>query len=227
MRIVINQPNYIPWRGYFDLIDDADLFLIHDDIQYTKQDWRNRNHIKTRHGCKWLTVPIMKVSTDTLIKDVHINYTDAWPAVHQRMITEAYQNSQFFDVYAKDFFAIIGGGFKLLLDLNIASTRFIMKALNITTPLRLVSELNLAGHKTDKLINILRNCGGTEYLSGPAAQAYINEAAFRDADIALTWKNYSYRPYPQLWGEFLPQVSALDLLFNCGSNARRYLKSDI
>jgi hypothetical protein len=225
MRVVINQPNYVPWHGYFDLIDDADLFFFHDDVKYTKQDWRNRNRIKTRGGVAWLTVPVVKAPTNTLIKDVLINYAEAWPATHQRMIIDAYGKSVYFKKYAEDFFAILEKHHERLVDLNIETTRFFMKVLGITTPTRLVSGLNLSGNKTGKLIGIMQGCKGTEYLSGPAAKAYIEEDKFADAGISLTWKNYDYAPYPQLWGEFEPQVSVLDLLFNCGPEARRYLKS--
>ncbi len=225
MRVVINQPNYIPWRGYFDLIDDADLFLYHDDVQYTKQDWRNRNKIKTASGSVWLSVPVKKVSTETLIKDVLIDHEQKWLFDHKRRLTEAYKTTSFFRAYAEEFFAILDKKHEKLADLDIETAAFILRAFKIETPVSLVSMMELKGQKTEKLLAILRACGGSEYLSGPAAKAYIDEKKFEEAGIKLTWKTYDYAPYPQLWGDFEGAVTALDLLFNCGADARAFLKS--
>ncbi len=225
MRVVINQPNYIPWRGYFDLIDDADLFFYHDDVQYTKQDWRNRNRIKTKNGSLWLSVPVKKGTTDTLIKDVQINHEQKWAQSHRQQIIEAYRCAPFFKTYADAFFSILEKRHERLIDLDMETTAFVSEALGIKTPMRLVSEMNLAGKKTDKLLAVLKASCAHEYISGPAAKAYIDEKRLEEAGIKLTWKEYNYAPYPQLWGDFEGAVTALDLLFNCGPEARSFLKS--
>lgn len=225
MRIVINQPNYIPWRGYFDLIDDADLFLFHDDVQYTKQDWRNRNRIKTKQGSIWLTVPVMKRAPDSMILDAFVDHTQDWVVSHKRQIIEAYRAAPYFKEYADGFFELLEKRHEKLVDLDIETTLFLMNALGIQTPVRRVSDLHLHGHKTDKLIAIIKACGGDAYLSGPAAKAYIDTTRFAAEGVELLWKAYDYEPYPQLWGAFDPAVSALDLLFNCGPEVRMFLKS--
>ncbi|MGE3624344.1 MAG: WbqC family protein [Bdellovibrionales bacterium] len=225
MRVVINQPNYIPWRGYFDLIDDANIFLFHDDVQYTKQDWRNRNRIKSKDGLIWLTVPVQSAQSGTLIKDVRISYAQDWPRRHRCMTKEAYGKAPYFELYADRFFTLLDKNFTHLIDLDIALTQLAMEALNIKTPLARVSELKVPGHKTEKLINILTALGAEDYLSGPAAKSYIDEKAFQKHGFGLTWKHYRYDPYPQLWGVFESQVSVFDLLFNCGPKSRNYLKS--
>ncbi|MDP9127549.1 MAG: WbqC family protein [Pseudomonadota bacterium] len=226
-RIVINQPNYIPWRGYFDLIGDADLFLFHDDVNYTKQDWRNRNRIKTQKGTIWLTVPVVKTPSDTQIKDIYIDYDHPWVAAHQKALTAAYGKAPYFESYAQEFFDILEQRHERLLDLNVDTTKFIMRSFQISTPTGFVSEFKLSGTKTTKLVQILRACAGHDYLSGPAAKAYLDQDMFMRAGLGLAWKGYEYAPYPQLWGAFEPQVTALDLLFNCGPNALALLKSRV
>jgi len=225
MLAVINQPNYIPWRGYFDLIDEADLFIFHDDIQYTKQDWRNRNRIKSKQGLLWLSVPVQKPQSHTLINEVVIDYAQDWQLSHKRQIAEAYRSAAYFKTYADPFFDLVDRRYEKLADLTIDTTLFLMKALGIETPTRRTSELGVNGQKTDRLIEILRATHADAYLSGPAAKSYIDEARFRNERIGLLWKNYDYKPYPQLWGSFEPQVTVLDLLFNCGPDARACMKS--
>jgi hypothetical protein len=219
------QSNYIPWVGYFDFIDSVDLFVFHDDVQYTKGDWRNRNKIKTPAGLVWITVPVHYRHTGQLIMETEICYDRDWVSEHIGAITASYRTAPFFPIVKDEFFPLLKKRFRTITELNVATCRWVMDALSIRTPLRMSHELELQGAKTVRLINMLKKVGGTEYVSGPAGRQYLDEAAFREANISLEYKSYDYRPYPQLWGGFEAAVTALDLIANTGPDARAYLHS--
>lgn len=226
MKVGIIQPNYIPWRGYFDFIDEVDLFIFYDDVQYTRRDWRNRNRIKTPQGLKWLTVPVhFHQSTGQLICHSRIDHSRPWQQRHINLLQANYRQAPFYQRYADEFFALLNQPVETIAALNVRLARWIMAQLAIVTPTRLASELNAAGAKTDRLLDLLRRVGATTYLTGPAAKAYLEPEKFAAAGIALEYKAYVYPPYPQLWGQFEPAVTILDLMFNCGERSRDYLKS--
>lgn len=222
----IIQSSFIPWRGYFDIINDCNFFVFHDDIQYTKQDFRNRNRIKTRSGLKWITVPVGKIPTDTRIDQVVIANSD-WAKKHLRLIRENYRRAPYF----KEYFPLLEFCFrqpwKKLSTLNIALTLEIAKILKIQTTFVRSSELKVSGKKTDRIIDICRQLGATHYISGPAARVYIEEERLENLNIKLSYKEYIYPPYPQLHGEFSPQASIIDLLLNHGPHSSRYIWGDI
>jgi glutaredoxin-related protein len=225
MRVGIIQSNYIPWRGFFDFIDDVDLFIFHDDLQYTKSDWRNRNRIKTPQGWQWLTVPVKQGHTRRLIMETQIDYSRQWQKMHFNKLQANYYAAPFMDNFLDDFMSIINQEFSKISDLNVALCRWVMEVLEIRTPLRFSPEFSPVGKKTARLIDILTKVGADAYLSGPAAAGYLDVELFRRHGIRLEFKSYDYPSYPQLWGEFVGEVSVLDLLFNTGPEARRYLKS--
>ncbi len=225
MKTGIIQSNFIPWRGYFDFIDDVELFIYHDDLQFTKSDWRNRNKIKTDKGLIWLTVPVYYNNVGQLICETRIDYSHKWIQKHKNQIAHNYHKSPFYRTYADDFFAIVNKGYETLSELNVNINNWIIEQLEITTEIRMSSEFNAVGSKTDRLIDILQKAGATSYVSGPAAKNYLEVAKFKDACIGLEYKVYEYNQYRQLHGCFEPNVSVLDLLFNCGKDSRRYLKS--
>lgn len=225
MKVGIIQSSYIPWRGYFDFIDDVDLFIFHDDLQYTKNDWRNRNKIKTDGGTNWLTVSVNYKSTKQLICETHIDYTHSWNKRHMNQFQQYYGKSKYFSKYRDDLFKILNHRFDTISELNITLCKWIMEKLSIKTEVCLSSELKPIGNKTDRLIYILNKVGASNYLSGPTAKNYLEELKFQSAGIGLEYKVYDYPEYPQLYGKFEPHVSVLDLLFNCGEESRRYLKS--
>lgn len=224
MRVGMVQSNYIPWRGYFDLIDDCDLFIFYDDVQYTHKDWRNRNRIKTHQGLLWLSVPVIH-NRDTLIENALIDYSNRWVNKHIRSIANAYQKAPYFTNYADDLFDILTSRTETISQLNIKLTCWIMSKLDISTLTNMSHEFDISGNKYERPLKILRHLGVTSYLTGPAAKPYIDENAFREFGIDLQYKSYDYQSYPQLHGEFESSVSVIDLLFNCGPDARYYLKS--
>jgi hypothetical protein len=226
-KIAIIQSNYIPWRGYFDFIDDVDLFVFLDDVQYTRRDWRNRNQIKTPNGLIWLTVPVIfsRNNADTKIENVQVDYSQNWTKKHIESIRTSYCRAPFYKDYADEFFDILNKRYETISKLNVNICKWIMQQLDIKTETKMSSEFNPSGTKTDRLIDILKKAGATSYLSGPAAQNYLEVEKFRDAGISIEYKVYEYAEYPQMHGKFEPHVSVIDLIFNCGRESRRFLKS--
>lgn len=225
-KVAILQSNYIPWKGYFDLIAAVDEFIIFDDMQYTRRDWRNRNLIKTPQGLQWLTVPvIVKGRYHQKINETELDGAD-WMAAHWKALCQNYRRAPFFGEIASWLEPIyLTGTFSRLSPLNIHLLKHVCTYLGIGTPLRDSTQFALADGKTERLVDLCRQAGATEYISGPAARDYIEEPLFQDAGITLTWFDYTgYPEYPQLWGEFSHGVSILDLLFNCGKQAPLYMK---
>lgn len=225
MRVGIIQSNYIPWRGYFDFIDDVDVFAIYDDVQFERRSWRSRNLIKTRAGPKWLTASVRKGDRSQSVEQTELTYEPDWRGDHLALLKANYQSAPFYARYMPSFAEILERRFEFLSPLNETLMRWIMAELAIKTPIVRSSAFGLQGRKTERLIDLVRKIGGKTYLSGPSASAYIDEEMFVDAGIALEYKTYDYAPYPQLWGPFDGAVSVLDLLFNVGPDARDFLKS--
>lgn len=226
MKVGIIQSNYIPWRGYFDFIDDVDLFIFYDDVQYTRRDWRNRNTIKTANGLTWLTVPVaLNSGSKTLIQEAKIDYSQKWVKKHTRSLHHAYAKARFFKTYSDEFFHILNNKFETLSELNVTLIKWVIEKLKINTKTKMSREFHPQGKKTDKLIDILSKASATTYLSGPGAKKYLEIEKFKKAGICLEYKSYEYQEFPQLYGRFEPHVSVVDLLFNCGENSKRFLKS--
>ncbi len=226
MRIGVIQSSYIPWRGYFDFIASVDRFVFHEDIQYTKSDWRNRNCIKTSKGREWITVPVHYKKVGQLICETTIDYSTAWHQKHLRKVQSSYHEAP----YVRDALDVLAS---LQIDqrptissLNMELTKRVCEYLGITTPLINSSELSLVGSKTDRLIDLLKKLDATTYLSGPSADAYLDKEAFRRNGIRLEYKSYDYGPYPQLWGPFDGAVTVLDVIANCGPSAMKQILSN-
>ena len=225
-RVAIVQSNYIPWKGYFDLINSVDEFLLYDDRQYTRRDWRNRNRIKTRHGPVWLTIPVrVKGRYHQRIDETEI--ADArWGRAHWRIITHNYAEAPFFDLYRDRFARLYETDEKLLSRVNRAFIEEICDVLGIHTLISWSTDYEGVGAKTERLVNLCVQAGAGAYLSGPLARAYVEDGQFAAAGITLEYMDYTgYLDYPQLHPPFDHNVSVLDLLFNVGPDAPRYLTS--
>ncbi len=220
-RVAIVQPNYIPWKGYFDLIDSVDEFVLLDNVQYTRRDWRNRNTIKTRDGLSWLTIPVNTKGRYTQ----RINETSVadpnWVDSHWRSIERAYRFAPYFDSVGPHIRRLYDSvPSDLLHEINRHFLAGLCSCLGITTRLSTASEFAAEGDRTDRLVSLCRILSATEYVSGPAAQAYLDEASFRAEGIGVSWFEYSgYREYPQTTTPFVHNVSVLDVLFNTGPRA--------
>ncbi len=221
---VILQSNYMPWKGYFDLIHDADVFVFYDDVQFTIRDWRTRNKIKTAQGLQWLSVPA-GADRNRLICEVQLT-DSSWQSKHWKTIEQNYRKCPYFEHYRPIFEALyLGRDWDNLSELNQTFIRRIAsELLGITTHFIDSREFKAHGHKQERLLDILGKLGATRYISGPAAKDYIDPARFEEAGIELIWKDYSgYPEYPQRYPPFEHGVSILDLLFNVGSSAPWYI----
>lgn len=223
-KVVILQSNYIPWKGYFDLIHDADCFIFYDDVQYTKNDWRNRNRIMMAGGPKWLTIPT-GIDTHRLICEVELP-DPSWQARHWETIRQSYRRAPFFKQYRPFFEDIyLGREWPTLAELNQHMIRHIAcELLGIETEFDDSRKYSLSGQRLDRLIDLFTQCGASQYISGPAAKNYIEQKRFDEIGVELVWKDYAgYPDYPQGPLPFEHGVSIIDLLFNAGSSAPDYI----
>ena len=222
--VVVLQSNYIPWKGYFDLIRDADEFIFYDDLQFTKNDWRNRNKIKTPQGPKWLSIPV-GTSANRLICQVEM--VDAgWQRSHWDSLQQQYKKCPFFKLYRpflEDVY--LARKWTNLSDLNQFLVRSIYQQfLKITTQFRDSREFQLTGQKLDRLLDLVVQSKATRYISGPAAKEYIQPERFAALGIELVWKDYAnYPQYSQPYPPFEHGVTILDLLFNVGPDAPQHI----
>jgi hypothetical protein len=231
--ICINQSNYIPWRGYFDLIRKSDEFIIGDSVQYTNKDWRNRNQIKTPSGLKWLTIPVAHSGRLFTFQRIERTWIadPRWAAKHLAFFHHVYHKAPCFtevmDWLGPLYRELAGEG--MLSIVNEHLLRKLADYLGLRTPIRRTSHYFPAEalddlDRTERIVLLCQSAGAERYLTGPAAKNYLDEASMKRAGIEVEWMDYGgYRPYPQLWGAFEPMVSIIDLIFNTGSDALRYV----
>ncbi len=217
MRAVVLQSNYLPWKGYFDLIGSADVFVYYDEVQYTKNDWRNRNRIYTKNGLQWLTIPVSRDSVKLKISEVRLPEV-RWQEDHFKILHHGYRAARFFhqlEPLLHDFYR--ARTWTLLSELNRYCTGVIARLLGLTARFLDSKNFNLTGDRVERLVSLLRQIGATEYLSGPSARAYLNgsEPLFDQAGIRLLFKSYEgYPEYQQLRAPFEHAVSIVDVLAN-------------
>ena len=226
-KVVITQSNYIPWKGYFDAIALADVFVVYDDMQYTKRDWRNRNVIKTPKGTEWLTIPV-EVKGKYFQKINETKIADkSWTVSHWEKIKQNYNKAKCFKEMAPAIDELYKNcNFDYLTDVNLHFITGINNLLGIKTEVKFSSEFNLAEEKTQRLVAICSELNATDYYSGPAAKQYMDEQKFAVEKINVHYFDYlGYKEYEQLYGDFTHAVSILDLIFNKGTDTKKYMKS--
>ena len=225
-KIAILQSNYIPWKGYFDLINMVDEFVQYDDVQYTKNDWRNRNVIKTPQGKQWLTIPIQHGNLVQLIKDTKIS-DKRWPRKHWASLSQNYAKAKYFREY-RDIFEHLYLTIEqdYLSEINFQFITAINGILDIKTKISWSSDFDTVEGPTERLLSICKQCGATDYVSGPAAKNYFDSTLAEKESINVTWMDYSeYPKYNQLHKPFVHEVTIIDLLFNMGPDATHYMKT--
>jgi hypothetical protein len=226
-RVAVIQSNYIPWKGYFDIINSVDEFIFLDDAQFTKRDWRNRNRIKAEAGLRWLTIPVVSKG----LYEQSIDQTmiaEPWAEKHWKTLRVSYGKATCFRDLAPRIERAYEdvAGERLLSDVNHKLVTAICSILGIPTRISRSRDYPIAGKRTERLVSLCQAAHATEYLSGPSAAAYLDIDKFAAAGISVRYADYSgYPAYPQLHGPFEHAVSILDLLFNTGPAARSYMKS--
>jgi len=225
MRVTILQPSYLPWLGFFEQMHRSDQFVLYDDVQFTRRDWRNRNRIRVQEGSVWLTVPVIqKNKYEQSLLETKIDNSTSWKRKHLESIRCHYSKTPFFDLYFPWCEKTFNREWDFLLDLSLETIQYLKGELKINTPLLRSSELGESGNKSERLISICKQLGATQYLSGESAQNYISEKDFSDQGIGLEYQNYQHPEYPQRYEGFVPFLSTIDLLFNCGDKSMEFLK---
>lgn len=219
MIVTIHQPQYMPWSGYFHKIATADLFVVLDDVQFKKNEWQHRNRIRTSQGWQWLSVP-NHYRFPQRINDVAVNNEIDWRQKHWQAIKTAYGKAPWFKRYSPEYEQFYGQRYLTMSEVNSASANLLCRQFGITTPVAFSSTLNVEGASTERLVNICRRFEADMYLSGSGGRDYLDETLFERAGISVRYQEFSPPRYPQHWAatdeEFVPGLSAIDLLFNCG-----------
>lgn len=226
-RVAVIQSNYIPWRGYFSIINDVDLFIFYDEVKYTKNTWRNRNQIIGPNGPYWLTIPIASHYVHHKISDVSIDTQD-WKIKHEKSVRQSYKKASFF-YQLEEFLELIylQNQWKNLSDLNHTSIKMLSRLLGCKTEFASSSDFKLKEGRIDRLFHLLLDAGATHYIAGPSSHFYLEEQRkkFEDAGIGISYKSYDHlKPYSQLSDQFHGAVSVLDLIANVDQKEiRNYL----
>lgn len=220
-RVAIMQPTYLPWLGYFGLMQSVDLFILLDSVQFARRSWQQRNQVKTANGPLWLSVPVHnKGKREQLISEVEIDYSQAFFRSHQKTLEANYKKAPYFQDLAPELFALLASQKQYLSELTIDLISWLKDTLGINTPIKLASELNGKGTKADLLASLCEEVGATEYISPPGSKGYLDEStAFSQTKIPLRYFQFNHPEYRQCFGAFLSNMSIIDLLFNCGKDS--------
>ena len=224
MIVSVHQPQYLPWLGYFDKIRRADFFVLLDNVQFKKNEWQNRNRIKTAQGWQWLTVPV-KYKFPQLINEVIINNTVKWQHKQRQAILSNYKKAPCYHYLDAFFDEIFSRSWRSIAQLNIRVVTMLTKILGIDTPLFVASEIGEFPNDPDeRLIAITEHFKADAYLAGSGGRQYMGLVKFRERGIEVLFQDYKHPVYDQLFGEFVPYMSAIDLILNHGENSLSILR---
>lgn len=226
MIIGILQPGYLPWLGFFEQIYRSDVFVIYDDVQYDKEGWRNRNRIKTANGIQWLSVPVLfRLSEAPLITEIKIDNKVNWRKKHLASIRQNYSAAPFYKDYIGLFEDAYSRNWEFLIDLDMFLIRGLNKNLGMENKKIVQSSThNIKGDRMKRLINICKLFGADTFYEGISGKNYIEEELFRQNGIRIEYQDYQHPVYRQLYGEFVPYLSAIDLLFNHGKESIKIIR---
>jgi hypothetical protein len=222
--VAILQPGYLPWLGYFEQMERADVFVHMDDVPFTRKDWRSRNRIRLHDKAHWLSVPVLKQPLGTSIRDMRIDYSQNWLRKHRSAIESAYRKAPYFPWLADSIFPILDDREEFLVDLDVRLAMKLRECFQITTPCVFSSTLCVSSqNKVDRIIEICRSLGATRLYDGQAAKEFIDAEYFADAGIEAEFQDYRHPVYDQGGEGFIPQLSAIDLIAQCGPQSRSLL----
>jgi len=225
--VVILQPSYLPWIGFFNQLSRSDVFVYYDDVQFDKHGWRNRNRIKTPSGPRWLTVPVRHRGLGRpAIRDIRIEAGHPWARKQAGTLRQFYSEAPFAEHYLDELESLLHRPWDFLVDLDSAVIRWLAKSFGIDRPFVFSSTLGIEGGRSERLARICENFGATHYLSGDAARDYLDESVFSSAGIAVEWQDFSHPVYPQRFDGFIPYLSAIDLLLNVGGESLKYIDGE-
>ena len=226
MIVSVHQPQYLPWLGYFDKIDKADVFVLLDNVQFKKNEWQNRNKIKTANGWQWLTVPVLYKFLQ-LINEVEINNKERWQHRQRQAIVSNYKKAPCWKLLEGFFEDIFATKWQTISDLNIAVVRKLAKILGVETPLYVASKLGQFSDDPDeRLISITKHFNADTYLAGSGGKDYMNLEKYDTNGIKVVFQEYTHPVYHQLFGDFEPFMSVVDLIFNHGNDSLKILRGN-
>lgn len=224
--LVVLQPSYLPWLGFFDQVRRCDHFVFYDDVQFDKHGWRNRNRVKSANGPVWLTVPVRAGGRmGQLINDVEIADAAHWARKHVQTVEQLYARSPHCDAYLPELTDVLNRKWERLADLDIELSNVMCGWFGLKRPMYRSSELGIHGDRNTRLLSLCKHFGVDTYLSGDAARAYLDVDLFEANGVRVEWQGFDHPEYPQMHGEFIPYLSALDLLLNVGGQSRAILES--
>ena len=224
MIVAVHQPQYLPWLGYFDKIRRADVFCFLDNVQYKKNDWQNRNRIKTAQGWQWVTVPV-RYRFPQKINEVAINNAVAWKAKHFQTLITNYSRAPYFKKYAPIFEQVYSQDWERLSDLNIVFIERLRASLGLDQGTTVkASDFDLREDPTDRLIDICKSINADTYLSGQDGTNYMDLERFTQSGIRVIIQNFNHPVYSQIFNDFRSHMSVVDLLFNCGPESQQKIK---
>jgi hypothetical protein len=222
----VHQPQYLPWLGYFDKIKRADIFVLLDNVQFKKNEWQNRNRIKTPNGLQWLTVPVM-YRHPQLINEVEINNRDKWQHRQKQAIISNYKKAPCWSLLEEFFEEIFSSEWRCISQLNIFTVKRLAGILGIRTPIYIASELGEFSENPDeRLIAVTRHFNGDTYLAGSGGREYMEVGKYAQKGINVIFQEYKHPVYSQLYGDFIPFASVVDLLFNHGSESLKIITGE-
>ncbi len=225
MIIAIHQPQFMPWLGYFDKMDQVDAFVLLDNVQYKKNEFQNRNRIKTPQGPLWLTVPV-SYRFPALIFDVGVRTDNPWRRKHLQTLRANYAKAFYWPQYSRDLDAFYAESWSELAEVNRASVEWLRTRLGIETPLHIASQMQLSTEPTQRLLDICQQLGADAYLAGVDGRKYMELDRFEAAGIEVVFQEFVHPIYTQLHGEFVSHLSALDLVLNCGPESGKILRAE-
>lgn len=225
MILAAHQPNYLPWLGYIYKMAQADVFVLADDVQYTKHGYINRNRVRTHDGWQWMTVPVRsRGRAGQRICDVEISTEQAWARKHLQTIEWNYRNAPFYDMHASFLHELLQAPPARLLDLNVRLMRYALAQLDLDTRIRLSSEMTLRPERSQRLADMARACNCDVYLAGDGgSRQYLDEHVLQAAGIDVQYVGFDHPRYPQCHAGFEAGMCVFDLLFNCGPRSREVL----
>lgn len=225
-KVAIMQPTYLPWCGYFGLMHSVDVFVLLDTVQFAKRSWQQRNQIKTATGAKWLTVPVLsRGKRDQLISEVELDKSSGFSINHRRSIEFNYSKTPHYIEYSDDLWPLIDNSSPRLVDLTIDLIVHLKTQLKISTQLLRSSQLEGIGNKADLLASICNQIGGTKYISPPGSKDYLEVSdAFEKIGVPVQYYQFNHPKYLQPFGDFLPYMTVIDMLFNCGERSSSLIK---
>ena len=224
--LVVLQPGYLPWLGFFDQMRRSDIFVYYDDVQFDKHGWRNRNRIKSPAGPHWLTVPVKHHGKgQPLIIDTLIDARTDWPRKHVGTLRQYYARAPHLKRYLPELEVLLHRPWTHIVDLDIAVAGLMARWLKLSPTVVRASQVGIGGARSGRLLNLCLHFGADRYLSGTAARDYLDVAQFDRHGVEVVWQDYRHPVYPQQYESFVPYLSAIDLLLNCGDDSARILES--